>query len=195
MSSAGVSRRSVLLAGMLGASTCLSLPSSAAAAAVGSERWMGAVFDQRFPESAAFANSASRLSIRPLGFAGDMSQLWFEQLLPELQVSPRPFLGLTSERGLFCFEQLAWSIGLRVALRIDEGQTSRVVSLRTRQALSPLLLARLDSGVSTLGAGALVEALACRAAWSDCTHATPPQGGAAGAEALVAWVIAPSKTL
>lgn len=205
MSKASMSRRDFLLASVLGASAYLPLsPSassafsplsfSAGSAAAESEHWLGAVFDQRFPLSLAFANSASRQHIPALGFAGDMSQLWFERLLPELQVRPRAFVGLTSARGLFCFEQLAWGVGLRVALRIEHRAADRRVQPGTGQQI-PFPLARPEAEDGAMDASAVLAALGHRESWSDCTHVNAPHTDGCGAEALVAWVIAPSKTV
>jgi len=163
-----VRRREVLLAAAMAPALAFPYSQSKADASGPAGVVFGAVFDSRFPQSLAFAERARALGIRPFGFTGEMSSLWFDQLLPALQTSPTPLVGLTSTGALFCFEQMAWDAGMRVRFRIDHREGDR-----------------------GFGAGIADVALSCTAAWGDCTHAVVPPRDVLGSQALVTWVIAP----
>ncbi len=78
-----------------------------------------AVFDERFPESAAFAAEMQRLGVATHGIAGDMTDLWYYDLHPRWMKTPVPIAGLTAHGPLFCLERLAWDHGMRVTFRAE----------------------------------------------------------------------------
>lgn len=152
---------------------------------------LGAMVDHRFAQSLAFAERAKGLGIEPFGFAGDISSLWFDRVLPALQGNPMPFVGLTTTGALFCFEQLAWNAGMRVRFRLDHRETDDALQHFASAQLPAGLHGRLVDADRAYGARAADVALGCHAAWSDCTHAVVPATDVMGAQALVTWVIAP----
>jgi hypothetical protein len=152
---------------------------------------LGAMVDHRFSQSLAFAERARSLGIEPYGFAGDISSLWFDRVLPALQGSPKPFVGLTTTGALFCFEQLAWNAGMRVRFRLDHRERDDGLQHFASAQLPAGLHARLVDADRAYGARAADMALGCQAAWSDCTHAVVPATDVMGTQALVTWVIAP----
>lgn len=182
----GLQRRSVMLAAALAPTLALSFgPSNAAATEIAT-----AVFDHRFPQSRAFSQRARSRGVRQVGFSGDVSTLWFEEILPALHERPMPLIGLTSIGALFCFEQLAWSVGLRVRLRIDHREGAHGVRHFPSVDLPSAMHVQLEGAEHAFGGPAVDVVLACRAAWGDCTHAIVPEASTPGAEALVTWAIA-----
>lgn len=186
-----VRRREVLIAAALAPALALSHGQSNAAASGAPSGVLGAIFDSRFPQSLAFAERAASLGIRPYGFAGEISTLWFDRLLPALRTSATPIVGLTSTGALFCFEQLAWDAGMRVRFRIDHRERGPSVQHFASAGLPLALRAKLKDADCSFGGRAADVALGCKAAWGDCTHAIVPPADAFGSQALVTWVIAP----
>lgn len=152
---------------------------------------LGAVFDHRFAQSRAFAARARSLGIKPLGFTADMSGLWFGELLSALRADPRPIVGLTSRRALFCFEQLAWDVGMRVRFRIEHLENRDGFQHIPSDASDSSALASLRSAGDAFGDEALDAMLRCHSAWGNCTHATVPEIQELRREPLTTWAIAP----
>ncbi len=78
-----------------------------------------AVFDERFPESVAFAAEMARLGVATRGIKGDMTALWYHELQPVWSSNPVAIAGLTAHGPLFCLERLAWDHGMRVRFRAE----------------------------------------------------------------------------
>ena len=78
-----------------------------------------AVFDERFPESIAFAAEMARLGVPTHGIKGDMTALWYHELQPLWSKTPVAIAGLTAHGPLFCLERLAWDHGMRVRFRAE----------------------------------------------------------------------------
>jgi hypothetical protein len=152
---------------------------------------LGAVFDSRFPQSRDFAAQADSLGIKPLGFAIEVSRLWFGELLPSLRTASRPIVGLTSRGALFCFEQLAWEVGMRVRFRIEHLENPHGFGHSASGDLPSSMLAALAAADGAFGRRALDIVLSCRPAWGNCTHAAVPQLQGLRSEPLVTWAIAP----
>lgn len=76
-----------------------------------------AVFDERFPDSVAFAAEMRRRGIATRGIIGDMTDLWYRELYPQWKKEPVPIAGLTAHGPLFCLERLAWDHRMRVVFR------------------------------------------------------------------------------
>lgn len=150
-----------------------------------------AVFDTRVPQALAFAEQAAGRNITTFAFAGDMSRLWFDTVLPLLRADRGMLMGLTDVGALFCFERLAWDIGMRVRLRIDHQVHADGLRHVASAAVPNALRARLDGAGPGFGAAAADAALDCRAAWGDCTHAPVPTATGQAGQQLVTWVIAP----
>jgi hypothetical protein len=185
-----VSRREILFAAAIAPALALAYGPSDAAVHDSARGFLGALVDHRFPESVAFAGRAKSLGIEPFGFAGDVSSLWFDRLLPALQANPRPFVGFTNTGALFCFEQLAWNAGMRVRFRLDHRERDGAIQHFPSADFPVGLRALLVDADRAYGARAADVALGCQAAWGDCTHAVVPAGDVMGAQALVTWVIA-----
>src|SRR5438046_783395 len=117
-----VNRREVLKLGAASvAGAFLDVPVGATAAASVDSRGAlaRAVFDERIEESVAFANTLKRKDVAVFAVNGDLARLWYGHFLTEFRRLPVPLAGLTDRPTLFCLEELARDIPMRVLLRID----------------------------------------------------------------------------
>lgn len=77
------------------------------------------IFDERFEESRTFGAVLASRGMRTTALRGDVGNLWYDDLRKQLRQSPGPFAGLTDRATLFCLEELARDVGMRVVTRID----------------------------------------------------------------------------
>src|ERR1700733_5858133 len=78
-----------------------------------------AVFDERFAECRGFAAELHNAGIRTSAIRGDVAKLWYDDLRVHLSENRLPFAGLTDRPALFCLEELARDVGMRVIFRAD----------------------------------------------------------------------------
>ncbi len=150
------------------------------------------VFDSRFADSVAFGAEARRLGLPVHAIAGDMTDLWFNDLDQRWRKGPAAIAGLTAHGPLFCLERLAWEHGMRVSYRAEHFRDGHRIS--GPEALVARAGALSDSGSAWARD---VAGLVARhpASWSGTTETalgTPARGLIAdGTEPLISWVIAP----
>ena len=75
------------------------------------------VFDSRFPIACNFGAAACRSGQKTLAIQGDVTALWRDELRPRWAAGAAPIAGMTTQRSLFCLEQLATDHWLRVLSR------------------------------------------------------------------------------
>ena len=78
-----------------------------------------AVFDERFAECRAFAAELHSAGVLTSAIRGDVAELWYRDLRVQLSKNPTPLAGLTDRPALFCLEELARDVGMRVIARVD----------------------------------------------------------------------------
>jgi hypothetical protein len=78
-----------------------------------------AVFDERFAECRGFAAELHSTGVFTSAIRGDISKLWYDDLRVHLRESRLPVAGLTDRAALFCLEELARDVGMRVIFRAD----------------------------------------------------------------------------
>jgi hypothetical protein len=78
-----------------------------------------AVFDQRFAECRGFAAELRSAGIFTSAIRGDVAKLWYDDLRAHLSENRLPVAGLTDRAALFCLEELARDVGMRVIFRVD----------------------------------------------------------------------------
>jgi hypothetical protein len=78
-----------------------------------------AVFDERFAECRGFAAQLHSAGVRTSAIRGDVSKLWYDDLRQHLRENRLPVAGLTDRAALFCLEELARDVGMRVIFRAD----------------------------------------------------------------------------
>jgi hypothetical protein len=78
-----------------------------------------AVFDERFAECRAFAAELRTAGIFISAIRGDVAELWYGDLRAHLSENGLPVTGLTDRTSLFCLEELARDVGMRVIFRAE----------------------------------------------------------------------------
>jgi hypothetical protein len=78
-----------------------------------------AVFDERFGECRAFAAELNGAGVITSAIRGDVAALWYHDLRAHLRENRLPVAGLTDRTSLFCLEELARDVGMRVIFRVD----------------------------------------------------------------------------
>ncbi len=78
-----------------------------------------AVFDDRFQPCRAFAAELASAGVLTSAIRGDVAKLWYEDLRAALSKRQAPVAGLTDRTALFCLEELARDVNMRVVFRVD----------------------------------------------------------------------------
>ncbi len=78
-----------------------------------------AVFDERFAECRAFGAEMQSAGVFTSAIRGDVAGLWYGDLRAHLSENRLPFAGLTGRAALFCLEELARDVDMRVIFRAD----------------------------------------------------------------------------
>jgi hypothetical protein len=118
-----VDRRTVLKLGATSAAGALIRVSGTAFGAIAPESHRHpisrAIFDGRSAEGLAFASEMRGRGVAISGIGTDLAALWYGDLQARLRKSPAPIAGLTDRATLFCLEELARSVGMKVRYRVD----------------------------------------------------------------------------
>lgn len=77
------------------------------------------VFDERFAECRGFAAELHGGGVCTSAIRGDVAKLWYDDLKVHLSENRLPIAGLTDRAALFCLEELARDVGMRVIFRAD----------------------------------------------------------------------------
>ena len=77
------------------------------------------LFDNRFAPARSFGRAAAWRGESVHGFDGDITNVWFHDLHPRWQKDAAAIAGLTAHGALFCLEQLAWDVRMRVVYRTE----------------------------------------------------------------------------
>jgi hypothetical protein len=78
-----------------------------------------AVFDERFAECRGFAAELHSAGVVTSAIRGDVAKLWYDDLRVHLRENRLPVAGVTDRAALFCLEELARDVGMRVIFRAD----------------------------------------------------------------------------
>jgi hypothetical protein len=78
-----------------------------------------ALFQGHYAESLGFGEAMTARGVEATRLEGDLAQAWYAQLRPALLQRRQELVGLTDRLTLFCLEELARDVGLRVVGRID----------------------------------------------------------------------------
>jgi hypothetical protein len=193
-------RREILEIGIAAAA----LPFAAAAVASapasrgGNVELYKALYDVRFPASAAFAGRLAARGIAVVPMRGDMTRFWYDDLYHRWRQGPAAIAGLTAHGALFCLEQLAWAEGLRVVFRARHASDERGRVRHSIEGPMPLVGAVEQAVAESCWVAAMADAVtSCpgeRLAKTAVEARTPASAVAMGAgEPLYSWVIAPAR--
>ncbi len=117
-----ISRRNILRFAAAGAAGTLTSMSawSVASKRIGSNRGLcRAIFDERYDECLVFARELEHRGAATSGIRNGLAALWYQDLRPRLRQTTLPLAGLTDRAALFCLEELARDVGMKVLYRID----------------------------------------------------------------------------
>jgi hypothetical protein len=78
-----------------------------------------AVFDERFAECRGFRDELHIAGVVTSAIRGDVAKLWYHDLRVHLSETRLPVAGLTDRAALFCLEELARDVSMRVIFRAD----------------------------------------------------------------------------
>jgi hypothetical protein len=114
-------RRTLLKFGSAGlAATVAQVPAHGASVLLSNAGQLArAVFDARFAEARAFGDAFDARGIATSAIQDDVAVLWYGDLKGRLLEQRRPVVGLTTRTALFCLEELARDVGMKVQGRID----------------------------------------------------------------------------
>ena len=191
-----ISRRNVLrLAAASLAGTFASVSgASTAANRIGSARGLcRAVFDERYDECLVFARELEYRGVLTSGIRNDVAALWYEDLRPQLRQTSLPFAGLTDRAALFCLEELARDVGMKVLYRIDRTveQDGRVRHDVTGSAAVVEAARNLGAEKNFGRAMALLTShMDARGPWRIAPQKRTGPFGPQNGTVLVSWVIA-----
>jgi TAT (twin-arginine translocation) pathway signal sequence len=152
-----------------------------------------AVFDERFAECRGFAAELYTAGVFTSGIQGDISRLWYEDLRVHLRANRLPVVGLTNRAALFCLEELARDVDMRVIFRADH--LSDQTGVTEHSAVGPASLVAVARDLPPeAGFGRAVAVLFSQfdineprdIAALKRTGPFPPENGTA----LVSWLIA-----
>ena len=121
------SRREVIGAGLLAAAPFAAAAVPAWAGGAEPALWR-AIHDQRFAAARAFAAKARGRGWMVRAIAGDVTDLWFDELAPRWKEGPAAIAGVTTAASLFCLDLLARDAGMRTLAR-SEGEDGLVAWL------------------------------------------------------------------
>jgi hypothetical protein len=104
-----------------------------------------AVFDERFAECRAFAAELRSAGVFTSAIRGDVADLWYDDLRVQLSETRLPVAGLTDRAALFCLEELARDVGMRVIFRADH-----IIDQNGHTEHTPVGPASLAAGIRSL---------------------------------------------
>jgi len=168
-----------------------------AAGAAAADPLYAFVYDDRFPDSAAFAAQARARGQRTQSLDhGDVTRLWYDDLYHQWKKGPVGIAGLTTPGALFVLETFGNDAGLRLQFKADHRRRGNQVEHRLFGP-GPMLRAALPLETSGNQWSAHMGRVMCAARRrsferSEVRLTTQVSGGPPGEnDYLVSWVLAP----
>ena len=151
------------------------------------------IYDPQSSAGQEFADTLASHGMRTTSADREIGALWYSDLRDQLRRSPAPFAGLTDRPTLFCLEELARDVGMRVVMRIDH-QIDRS-GLVTHEPIGPAIVTdtvRKLSNTDSFGRLAALLAMHPQVQYSHSQTAQKRTGADAPTHtnSLVTWVIA-----
>jgi len=189
-------RREFMVAGAVAAGGASLLGAGAAEASQPLADLYTVVYDERFPDSVAFAAQARRQGLRVSAIRGDVTRLWYDDLYHRWKKGPAAIAGLTAPDALFCLETLGNDAGLRRVLKVEHRAGAGGVEHRLEGPARLLQQASLDAcGGAWAGRMAQLAGRcpAVRAGRIETVSASEGATLRTDYPSLVSWVLAPVK--
>jgi hypothetical protein len=191
-------RREFMVAGALAAGAAPIAHAEGVAAAIPERNadLYTVVYDERFPDSVAFARRARVQGLRVSAIQGDITRLWYDDLYHRWKMGPAAIAGLTAADAFFCLEMFGADAGLRRVLKVEHRAGAGGVEHRM-EGPAPLLreASLADCGPAWPARMAQLAARcpASRARRIETVAATAGETLQGDYPALVSWVLAPVK--
>jgi hypothetical protein len=154
------------------------------------------VFDSRHAESRDFGARAGRLGVPLRAIAGDITDLWQQELRLRLKAGSLVIGGLTERPALFLLERLAWDHRLRVVFEVEHEPDGRGGAAHRVVRTADPNLARVLESAGRAWPATLAEALidATRLPAPDVRPTDPGLAARLGEPmTLYSWIIAPRR--
>jgi hypothetical protein len=104
-----------------------------------------AVFDERFAECRVFAAELGGAGVCTSAIRGHVAGLWYDDLRVRLRENRLPVAGLTDRAALFCLEELARDVDMRVIFRADHITDDQIGRTQHNAVGQPSLVAATHS--------------------------------------------------
>lgn len=191
-------RRQFLKASIATSALATSLPVDAATLFAGSSSKALAdfIYDDRFLLGVQMAQNMVQRSTRTHAISGDVAEIWYNHLVPDLANGPRTIGGLTTLGGLFVMARLGHDAGLTLAMRgshhiKSDGRTISHAMMAPEHSQRRFSTA-LNDGVSwTLALQTELFALASRPVTDRFELPDMRSHDLAGQTTLHSWLLAP----
>ena len=156
------------------------------------------VYDERFPDSVAFAREAGKLGAATHGIKGDVTDLWYNDLYHEWKKGPAAIMGMTTNDALFCLQILAQDQRMRVVFHVDHNYLSdnRIEHVITGSLQTPHELADLANvgpAWNIRMSNVVMQYPEERSKPTETRIVTKLDRPVTDQQSLVTWVIAPIK--
>jgi hypothetical protein len=154
------------------------------------------VFDERVPDSVAFADEMRRRGAVLQAIRGDITDFWYRELYAVWQQAPVAIAGLTAHGPMFCLEQLARDYRMRVVFLAEHQYRADACVEHSVSASEPVMrhaasLADAGTDWSTHVARLIHSCAPGRRQPAQTLVTSAAHGAPAGQDPLFSWVIAP----
>lgn len=154
-----------------------------------------AIFDSRYAEGRMFGDQAQRRGVSVLGFQGDVTNFWFNDLDLRWRNGREAIAGFTAHAALFVLERLAWDRGLKVVFRAEHHSLPGSIEhrLTCREPLTSLARPLANAGERWSQVMANIVTRCPVGAAESVAHqlVTPGDHRLPEDEPFFSWVIAP----
>jgi hypothetical protein len=150
------------------------------------------IVDSRIAESVRFGERMSELGATVYAIAGDITDVWYQDLYPRWKQEPVAIAGLTEHGPLFCLERLAWDHQMRVLFRAEHAFAPGCVSHQLSIPVDTDAAALHGSAEWATATANLISA--CRSATPRLTPTSVTTAATADEserDPLYSWIIGP----
>ena len=194
-----LNRRTFLQAGVtavpLATGAALTLGANKARAALPAVPLHTVVYDERYPDSVAFATEVRWMGQRTSAIRGDVTKLWYDDLYHAWKNGPVAIAGLTTQDAMFCLEVFGNDAGLRLIVKAEHQISAGRVEHRLQGPEAALAGTSLDKCGADWSGRMAQMLVGCPATREGRTQVTAvSQAGKLAADEpvqLVSWLLAP----
>ncbi|CAN5447465.1 hypothetical protein BH09PSE4_BH09PSE4_08670 [soil metagenome] len=187
--------RRQMIAGIGIAAAAVPLAGGTAFAAKRSAGFSIGLYDNRYAEARRFGQTLLLSGVRTIGFDGDLTGIWQDELHPRWRVQPALLTGLTSHRSLICLEGFARDYGMRLIYSGMHSADNADMVAHTLRGPAPLIARNLaEADGASWGSRAADMVMRYRESPGDTASVVLRSKAArAGGGTLFSWIIAPAR--